>query len=91
MFSGCSHAGVVNVSRHAMELAPETPLYAVMGGYHLADAEPEKIQQSIADLRALKPTCLLAGHCTGWRAKYEIERQIPGVLVPSFVGSKFVL
>lgn len=93
MFTGCSHAGVVNASRHAVELPPPgTPLYAVMGGYHLADAEPEKIADTVADLKALDPKMLLAGHCTGWRAKFEVERQMPGGrLVPSFVGSRFVL
>lgn len=92
MFTGCSHAGVVNASKHAVDLAPGTPLYAVMGGFHLADAEPETISNSVADLKSLEPKMLLAGHCTGWRAKFEIEKQIPGgTLVPSFVGSRFKL
>ena len=92
MFTGCSHAGVVNASKHSVELAHGTPLYAVMGGFHLADAEPETVSSTVADLKALDPKMLLAGHCTGWRAKFEIEKQIPGGrLVPSFVGSRFVL
>jgi len=62
-----------------------------MGGFHLADAEPDMIKQTVQDLKALSPTTLLAGHCTGWRAKFEIQQQMPGRLVPSFVGSKFVL
>lgn len=93
VFTGCSHAGVVNASRHAVELSKDdTPLYAVMGGFHLADAEPEKVSDTVADLKALDAKLLLAGHCTGWRAKFEIERQMPGgKLVPSFVGSRFKL
>ncbi|KXT11960.1 hypothetical protein AC579_1010 [Pseudocercospora musae] len=90
VFTGCSHAGVVNASRHAVELSGGAPLYAVMGGYHLADAECTKIQSTVADLKALDAQFLLTGHCTGWRAKFEVERQMPGRLVPSFVGSKFV-
>lgn len=91
MFTGCSHAGVVNVAKHAIELGDGSPLYAVVGGFHLADAEPEKIQSTARDLKALGVKLLLAGHCTGWRAKFEIQNQMPGCLVPSFVGSKFVL
>ena len=82
---------MVNASRHAVELSGGAPLHAVMGGYHLADAEPAKIQSTVADLKALDAKLLLTGHCTGWRAKFEVERQMPGRLVPSFVGSKFVL
>ena len=36
LFTGCSHGGVINASRHAVELAgDEVPLYAVLGGFHL--------------------------------------------------------
>ena len=99
MFTGCSHAGVVNASKHAVELGSSNrtgqspiPLYAVMGGFHLADAEPAQIQATAQDLKALSAKVLLAGHCTGWRAKFELQKVMPeGCLVPSFVGSKFVL
>ena len=91
MFTGCSHAGVVNASKHAVSLAPGMPLYAVMGGYHLADAEPQTISDTVDDLKDLAPTMLMTGHCTGWRAKFKIQEQMPGRLVPSFVGSRYAL
>lgn len=90
MFTGCSHAGVTNASMHAAQLGGGVPLYAVMGGFHLADAQPDKIQATIQDLKALDVQVLLTGHCTGWRAKFEIQKEMPGHLMPSFVGSKFV-
>lgn len=91
MFTGCSHAGVVNATTDAVRLGNGAPLYAVMGGYHLADADPELIGKTVRDLEALDAKVLLAGHCTGWRAKFAMEKHLPGRLVPSFVGSKFVL
>ena len=92
VFTGCSHAGVINASKHALELGGDTPLYAVMGGFHLADAEASQIQSTAQDLKALDAKLLLTGHCTGWRAKFELQKVMPeGCLVPSFVGSKFVL
>jgi len=90
LFTGCSHAGVVNASKHAVELGAGAPLFAVLGGFHLADAQSEKLQATVHDLKALEAQVLLAGHCTGWRAKFAIERDLPGRLMPSFVGSKFV-
>ena len=92
MFTGCSHAGVVNASRHAVDLGNGSPLYAVMGGFHLADAESSQIQATAQDLKALDVKVLMTGHCTGWRAKYELQKVFPeGCLVPSFVGNRFVL
>lgn len=91
VISGCGHAGVVNSAKHAVELGGGTPLYAVVGGFHLADAQPALIQRTVEDLKSLDIQVLLAGHCTGWRAKVELQQQMPGRFAPCFVGSKFVL
>nr|KMM69835.1 hypothetical protein CPAG_06148 [Coccidioides posadasii RMSCC 3488] len=89
IFTGCSHAGVVNASRHAVDLAGKNiPAYAIFGGYHLAGSEAAQIEATVKDLKALNPKILLPGHCSGWRVKYEIEKEMPGRLVPPSVGAK---
>lgn len=90
-FTGCGHAGVVNSAKYAVELGQGSPLYAVVGGFHLADAQPTLIDSTVNDLKALDIRVLLAGHCTGWRAKSEMQKQMPGRFTPCFVGSRFVL
>lgn len=82
---------MVNASKHALSLAGgSVPLYAVVGGYHLVGPfnEPQ-VPETVQDLKKLGPKILLAGHCSGWRVKYEIEREMPGVLAPSTVGTHF--
>jgi 7,8-dihydropterin-6-yl-methyl-4-(beta-D-ribofuranosyl)aminobenzene 5'-phosphate synthase len=92
VFTGCSHAGVVNVVKHALQLAGENvPLYAVVGGYHLVGPNEAWIKDTVADLKELNPRVLMPGHCSGWRAKYEIEKTMPGRLAPSTVGTQFIL
>ncbi|KAF2176370.1 hypothetical protein K469DRAFT_723219 [Zopfia rhizophila CBS 207.26] len=92
LFTGCSHAGVVNAAKHSLALTDNSiPLYAIIGGYHLADAEEAQIEATVQDLKELGVKVLIAGHCTGWRAKFKIEKEMPGVLVPSFVGIKTVV
>lgn len=91
MFTGCSHAGVVNVSRHAVELGGGVPLYAVVGGLHLVLAGAEQLSRTIEDLGALGVKLVIAGHCTGWRANFELEKALPKRLVPLFVGSRYTL
>ena len=87
MLTGCSHAGVVNCTQHALELAEGSiPLHAVIGGFHLATSDANQIERSIKDLLKLDPAVLLPGHCTGWRAKFAIEKRQPGLLVPCSVG-----
>jgi 7,8-dihydropterin-6-yl-methyl-4-(beta-D-ribofuranosyl)aminobenzene 5'-phosphate synthase len=92
MFTGCSHRGVVNASRNAVKsLGGSVPLYAVLGGYHLVGTTQSQVEETVRDLKALDPKVLLPGHCSGWRAKYEIEKQMPGRLVPCTVGSKIII
>lgn len=106
VFTGCSHAGVINACRHAVELAaggsgdenqqqraslPAIPLYAVVGGFHLSDNNPEKLERSLVDLKALGPEVLMPGHCTGWRFKAMCEAAMPAVVAPSFCGTTYTL
>mgnify|MGYP003623098764 CR=1 FL=1 len=87
MFTGCSHAGVVNTTKHAIEtLESKVPLYAVVGGFHLAGSSKEDISATVQTLKEMDPKVLLPGHCSGWRVKYEIEKEMPGRLVPCTVG-----
>ncbi|TVY85347.1 Granaticin polyketide synthase putative ketoacyl reductase [Lachnellula suecica] len=79
MFTGCSHRGVVNASRSAVELLGSTvPLHAVLGGYHLVGSSKADVEATVKDLKALNPKVCLPGHCSGWRVKYEIEKEMPG-------------
>lgn len=90
MFTGCSHGGVVNAAINAIDLLKkDVPLYAVVGGYHLVGEQEANVQQTVRDLKELNTKLLLPGHCSGWRVKCEIEKEMPGRLVPCTVGSRF--
>lgn len=83
---------MVNACKHALELAGEgAPLHAVIGGYHLVGPNEAFIKQTVQDLKSLDPHVLMPGHCTGWRAKNDIENVMPGRLAPSTVGTIFTL
>ncbi|PYH47889.1 MBL fold metallo-hydrolase [Aspergillus saccharolyticus JOP 1030-1] len=89
MFTACSHAGVVNCARHAVEmLGDSVPLHAVVGGFHLATSDATQTENTVKDLKKLDPAVVLPGHCSGWRAKFAIERLMPGTLVPCSVGMR---
>ena len=96
VFTGCSHAGAVNACKHAVELAEKAagekvPLYAVMGGYHLVGPNEAMVEETVRDFKELDAKVYLPGHCSGWRVKYAIEREMPGRLAPSTVGTRFVI
>mgnify|MGYP000996456136 CR=1 FL=1 len=61
--SGCSHAGIVNIVEYAMELCGERRLAAVIGGFHLLEADGERLRRSAERLAALAPRAVYAAHC----------------------------
>jgi 7,8-dihydropterin-6-yl-methyl-4-(beta-D-ribofuranosyl)aminobenzene 5'-phosphate synthase len=89
VFSACSHAGIVNVCRHARAVFPDTPIHCVMGGLHLSGPNEEIIPQTIAGLAEHDIKVIAAGHCTGWRAMTALAQAFPGALAPTAVGKQF--
>ncbi|HVB79182.1 MAG TPA: MBL fold metallo-hydrolase [Candidatus Binataceae bacterium] len=90
VFTACSHAGVVNVLKHARECVADTPIHAVMGGFHLSGANEEIIPETVAALSELNPRVIAAGHCTGWRAVNALANTFgDGALDPLAVGKRY--
>ena len=92
VLTGCGHAGIVNICRHARALTGGTPLYAALGGFHLNGPLFEPlIPRVLGDLAALAPQVLVPAHCTGWRAQHAMSRRFGDVFIPNAVGSRFLL
>lgn len=94
LLTGCGHAGVVNIAEHARTLLGEQPVFAVIGGLHLYNANDERLAWTAAELKRRGLRFLLAGHCTGIEATITL-RQLAGLnrktAVVSSVGSSFSL
>lgn len=88
VFTACSHAGVVNVLTHAREMFAPTPIFGVMGGFHLSGKKCEAIiPETVADLKQFNLSLIVPGHCTGWRATHALLNTFgEEVVVPSAVG-----
>jgi 7,8-dihydropterin-6-yl-methyl-4-(beta-D-ribofuranosyl)aminobenzene 5'-phosphate synthase len=89
VFSACSHAGLINVLKHARALFPAVPLYGAMGGLHLSGSTEKIIPQTVDDLRSFGLKLVAPGHCTGWRALAAMARVFGEELVPSAVGKEY--
>jgi 7,8-dihydropterin-6-yl-methyl-4-(beta-D-ribofuranosyl)aminobenzene 5'-phosphate synthase len=92
ILSGCSHAGAINVLRHAQRLTGETCIAGFIGGLHLTGGLFEsRIEQTVEVLRAARITRLLPAHCSGWRAVHAIARAMPEAFVQSAVGTTITI
>jgi len=90
VLSACSHAGIVNVLKHAGANFADVPLYAVLGGLHLSGVNEEIIPQTVKAMREFGLTQIAAGHCTGWRAIAALSAAFGDkVLAPTAVGKRY--
>jgi 7,8-dihydropterin-6-yl-methyl-4-(beta-D-ribofuranosyl)aminobenzene 5'-phosphate synthase len=88
VLSSCSHAGAINVIRHALRLTGAESVLAFIGGFHLTGGLFEAIiPRTIDELTAIYPEIIVPGHCTGWRATMEIARRMPEAFIQSSVGT----
>ncbi len=92
VFSACSHAGIVNVLHHVRDSFPGEPIFAAMGGLHLAGENEEAIPATVEDLQQFDLRHLFPAHCTGWRAVNAFERAFgEPMVVPAAVGKHYAL
>jgi len=89
IFTGCSHAGILNVCQHARELFPGIPFYALVGGLHLVYPNEDLIEETIAELKKFDFRLIMPGHCTGWRAVHAFVSAFGSDIVdPLAVGTQ---
>lgn len=89
VLSSCSHAGVINVLRHAQRLTGIDKVHAFVGGLHLTGGLFEPIiPRTIEELARISPDIVVPGHCTGWKATHELARRLPTAFVQPSVGTR---
>jgi 7,8-dihydropterin-6-yl-methyl-4-(beta-D-ribofuranosyl)aminobenzene 5'-phosphate synthase len=89
--TGCSHAGIVNIARHAIELTGCDKIEGILGGLHLIDAPDDRIKRTGEELSKLNPEWICAGHCTGFKAQVELYLAFRERFLPLQTGMQFVV
>jgi len=84
---GCAHSGIINTLRHVQTLTDSRPIHSVIGGMHLLNASPERMDKTVAELRRLDVRRLLPCHCTGLAAMARLWNEFPGKCATCPVGT----
>jgi 7,8-dihydropterin-6-yl-methyl-4-(beta-D-ribofuranosyl)aminobenzene 5'-phosphate synthase len=91
IITGCAHAGIINTIRQAQKLTGIKEIYAVIGGFHLSGASPERIESTANALQELNPRILRPGHCTGHEAISHLQEVIGNRCQPLSCGDRIEL
>jgi 7,8-dihydropterin-6-yl-methyl-4-(beta-D-ribofuranosyl)aminobenzene 5'-phosphate synthase len=88
--SSCAHAGIVNTVKHAQKITGIDKIHAVMGGFHLLLAPLEKIQKTVADIKAINPDYVVPMHCAGFEAIMTFAKEMPGQFILNTAGTRYI-
>jgi len=91
ILTGCSHAGIGNIITYAQQVMNEQRVVDIIGGLHLLNPAPEKMQGTIDLLKGLRLHALHACHCTDLSAKLSLGAALPLKEVGSGLRLKFQL
>jgi 7,8-dihydropterin-6-yl-methyl-4-(beta-D-ribofuranosyl)aminobenzene 5'-phosphate synthase len=87
---GCGHAGVVNTVEHVRRLAGNRPVRSVIGGLHLLNASPERVDKTVEAFRRWDLRQIVPGHCTGLAAVARLWAAFPGRCGSCATGTKLI-
>ncbi len=65
-------------------------VHAIVGGFHLAPAPQEVVDQTVAGFKEIAPDYILPMHCTGLNTIFAIEREMPQKLIAPSTGTRVV-
>ena len=77
IITGCSHAGICNITEYAREVCGERKVRDIIGGFHLISPGPERMNKTVAYLGGLSLEALHACHCTSLPARIALAACCP--------------
>jgi 7,8-dihydropterin-6-yl-methyl-4-(beta-D-ribofuranosyl)aminobenzene 5'-phosphate synthase len=83
---GCAHAGVVNTVEYIRQITGR-PLHAVLGGFHLWEANAERLSKTLRAIESWNLQRLAPAHCTGMTALTHLWSALPGRCFSCPVGT----
>lgn len=75
VLSGCGHSGIINTLEHARTSIRQAPIHAAIGGFHLFEANDERLAFTGTKLREFGLQNFVGAHCTGIEAVYQIRER----------------
>lgn len=88
VLTGCGHAGLINTLAEALLQSGESRVHAVLGGFHLGQASPERMTRTMQALRELEVDLVIPCHCTGEAATKALQQALGRRVLPGFAGMR---
>jgi 7,8-dihydropterin-6-yl-methyl-4-(beta-D-ribofuranosyl)aminobenzene 5'-phosphate synthase len=90
LLTSCSHRGVVNAIEQARAASGIEKVHALIGGFHLAPYQDDYVQRTVAALKESNVDHVIPLHCTGEPFYDKAKAEMPGKILRSYTGTRFV-
>ncbi|MCG7854237.1 MAG: MBL fold metallo-hydrolase, partial [Methanoregulaceae archaeon] len=77
IITGCSHAGICNITEYGREVCGDRRVVAIIGGLHLLTPSPTRLTKTGEYLQHLQLQSLHACHCTSLSSKIALAGYCP--------------
>lgn len=77
IITGCSHAGICNITEYAREICGEHRVAGIIGGLHLLSPNPRRLEGTGRYLNRLHLAAMYACHCTSLASKIALAGNSP--------------
>jgi len=88
IISGCAHRGIVNTMAYAKKLFRNKPIHAVIGGFHLVNTTPERIEKTVKAFKDYEVKMVATGHCTGLPGACKLAHELGDIFQFLWAGRK---
>ena len=91
ILTGCCHAGLVNTVNYIRHVSAEQKIAALIGGFHLAHASPQRLEATCQALDEWNVTIIVPCHCTGMEAVTMMQYRLSEKIVHGYAGLRLEL
>ncbi|MDK2982128.1 MAG: 7,8-dihydropterin-6-yl-methyl-4-(beta-D-ribofuranosyl)aminobenzene 5-phosphate synthase [Chloroflexota bacterium] len=74
--TGCSHAGICNITEQARRICAQEKVLDIIGGFHLQNPSEKQMNGTVNYLAQLEPAQVHACHCTDLQSKMVLGRAV---------------
>lgn len=82
---GCSHVGIINILTSITDKI-NIPIYAVIGGTHLVEADEMRMEQTLKAFMKLNIQMIAVSHCTGQEAIKYLQMNLENTFILNDTG-----
>jgi len=90
VISSCSHRGIVNAAKQAIQVAGGAKLHALIGGFHLGPAPMDYTKHIVSEIKELGPDVVVPMHCSGQNFVEAMQALAPDRLLVASAGAQLI-